>query len=107
MTAFHPISAAPALTGGARSGQAGGDPIAVVRAAAHIGPMETVFVLHHVRSDDEHGDDAKLIGVYRTEVEAKAATGRLSSQPGFVHHPDGWHIDRYVLDQDHWVEGFG
>jgi hypothetical protein len=68
--------------------------------------MEAVFILHHVRSDDEYGDDAKLIGAYQTESDAKAATVRLSSQPGFVDHPHGWQIDRYVLGQDHWAEGF-
>jgi hypothetical protein len=68
--------------------------------------MEAVFVLHHVRSDDEFGDDAKLIGVYRSHAAAEAATVRLSAQPGFVDHPDGWQIDRYLLDKDHWEEGF-
>lgn len=68
--------------------------------------MEAVFILHHVRSDDEYGDDAKLIGAYQTESDARAATVRLSSQPGFVDHPDGWQIDRYVLGQDHWTDGF-
>jgi hypothetical protein len=44
--------------------------------------MEAVFILHHVRAEDEYGDDAKLIGAYRTESDAKAATKRLSGQPG-------------------------
>lgn len=69
--------------------------------------MEAVFVLHHVRSDDEYGDHAKLIGVYRTASAAEAATKRLACQAGFVDSPAGWQIDRYELDQDHWAEGFG
>ncbi|THG36741.1 hypothetical protein E5988_16545 [Sphingomonas olei] len=69
--------------------------------------MEVVFVLHHVRSDDEYGDNAKLIGVYRTASAAEAATKRLGGQPGFADHPSGWQIGRYDLDQDHWIEGFG
>ncbi|GLK45641.1 hypothetical protein GCM10017612_35610 [Novosphingobium resinovorum] len=81
-------------------------PVAVVCAAAHIDAMEAVFILHHVRADDEYGDDAKLIGAYRTESDAKAATERLSGQPGFVDHPEGWQIDRYVLNHDQWSEGF-
>jgi hypothetical protein len=68
--------------------------------------METVFVLHHVRSDDEFGDDAKLIGVYSTREAAESASHRLKSQPGFVDHPEGWDISRYSLDKDHWQEGF-
>ena len=68
--------------------------------------MEVVFVLHHVRSDDEFGDDAKLIGVYSTRERAEAASERLKSQPGFVDHPEGWEISRYRLNKDHWEDGF-
>ncbi len=82
-------------------------PVADIAVAAHTNGMEAVFILHHIRSDDEYGDDAKLIGVYRSESEAKVATDRLAGQPGFADHPNGWHIDRYVLDQDHWEQGFG
>lgn len=43
--------------------------------------MADVFIRHHVRYDDEYGEDAKLIGVYKTEHDAKAATFRLSPGP--------------------------
>lgn len=69
--------------------------------------MENVYVLHHVREDDEYGDDAKLIGVYRTEAKATAAIERLISQPGFRDYPQGFEIDSYELDEDNWTEGFG
>jgi len=69
--------------------------------------MERVYILHHVRRDDEYGDDAKLIGVYRTEEKAKEAIERLSPQPGFRDHPEGFQIDPYELDEDNWTEGFG
>ncbi len=68
--------------------------------------MEKVHVLHHMRSDDTYGDDSKLIGVYRSEAAAIDATSRLKDQPGFCDHPAGFHIGAYVLDQDHWIEGF-
>ena len=48
----------------------------------------------------------KLIGVYSSEENAQSAIVRLSQQPGFVDQPDGFHIDRYGVDQDHWTEGF-
>ena len=69
--------------------------------------MKSVFVLHHVRADDEYGDDAKLIGVYRARKTADAAIARLSNQPGFRDHPAGFSVDEYPLDKDHWTEGFG
>lgn len=68
--------------------------------------MDRVFVLHHVRKDDEHGDDAKMIGVYRSDAAAEAAIARLSAQPGFTEHPAGFTVAAYELDQDHWTEGF-
>ncbi|MFN3189951.1 MAG: hypothetical protein ACE361_05455 [Aureliella sp.] len=68
--------------------------------------MNSVFLLHHVRADDEHGDDAKLIGVYRSLSAADAAIARLSDQPGFRDHPAGFTVDEYTLDKDHWTEGF-
>jgi hypothetical protein len=40
--------------------------------------MNKVYLLHHVRSDDEYGGDAKLVGVYRSPEAAAAATSRLS-----------------------------
>ncbi|MGV3455887.1 DUF7336 domain-containing protein [Sphingomonas sp.] len=68
--------------------------------------MDHVFLLHHVREDDEYGEDAKLIGVYRSASAAEQAIGRLSSQPGFSDYPQGFQIGKMPLDKDHWEEGF-
>jgi hypothetical protein len=54
----------------------------------------------------EDAEDVKLIGIYSTEAGAAASISRLSGQPGFVDHPDGFHVERYSIDQDHWTEGF-
>lgn len=67
----------------------------------------STFVLQHVREDDVDGDSAKLIGVYRTRESACAASARMLSQLGFCDHPNGFIIDEYELDRDHWSEGFG
>ncbi len=68
--------------------------------------MTTVYVLHQVVREFEDDEDAKLIGVYSTEDEARAAVARLANQPGFYEHPEGFQIDSYPLDKDHWSEGF-
>jgi homoserine kinase type II len=68
--------------------------------------MDAVYLLHHVRKDDKYAEDAKLIGVYRTEADARAAIERLKNQPGFRHFPDGFQYERYELNKDHWTEGF-
>jgi len=71
--------------------------------------MDTVFLLWHLRpaGPNENDDDEKLIGVYRTEEDAKAAIERVKSQPGFVDFPDGFFAEKYELGKDHWTEGFG
>jgi hypothetical protein len=68
--------------------------------------MGAVFLLHHVRSDDEYADNAKLIGTYSSRDAAVAAIERLREQRGFRDHPEGWDIQQYILDDDHWEEGF-
>ena len=65
--------------------------------------MDCAFVLLHERSDTEH---VKLIGVYSSEAAAKAAIQRLRLKPGFSDYPEGFTIDAYEFDKDHWTEGF-
>lgn len=69
--------------------------------------MDTAYVLHHVRPDDEHGDDAKLIGIYSSQSRAEAAIARVRQVAGFCDYPAGFTIDAYRLDEDQWREGFG
>jgi hypothetical protein len=68
--------------------------------------MTHVYVLQHVHAALNGEEDLKLIGVYVTEVDAQAAVSRLSQQPGFREHREGFHISRYELNKDHWTEGF-
>ncbi len=69
--------------------------------------MNSVQLLWHVRPDDAYGDDAKLIGVYRTVEAARNAIARLDRMPGFRDYPEGFQIEEYRLDVDHWTTGFG
>ena len=68
--------------------------------------MSQVHLLWHVRSDDEHSDDSKLLGVYSSETSAKVAIERVEGQPGFVDHPNGFQVVSYEIDNDSWSEGF-
>lgn len=47
-----------------------------------------------------------LIGVFRTEQDAKDATTVLAGNPGFVDYPDRFEICSYELGKLHWTEGF-
>ena len=64
-----------------------------------------VFVLSHAH---EIGtcEDVKFIGVYSTRIHANAALDRLRKQPGFEQTPEGFHVQAYDLNKDHWTEGF-
>lgn len=69
--------------------------------------MESVFLLWHVHEFPESKEsDEKLIGVYRTEADAKAAVLRLADKSGFREVPTGFQISRYELNKDHWTEGY-
>jgi hypothetical protein len=68
--------------------------------------MASVFVLQHVHTLGDGTEDVKFIGVYSAREKADAAVARLSRQPGFSDAPEGFHVDEYRVDQDHWVEGY-
>ena len=68
--------------------------------------MESVFLVWHVHQISDHDEDEKLIGVYRTENDAKAAITRLQDKPGFRESPAGFEIVAYQLNRDHWIEGY-
>ena len=65
-----------------------------------------VFVVQHVHELFDESEDSKLIGVYSSEDKANAAIARLVLQPGFRETANGFHVSKYVVDGDHWVEGF-
>lgn len=65
--------------------------------------MEPLFVVLH--SLPETGR-VKVIGIYSSEALAEAAVQRTRVLPGFADEPDGFAIQRYELDKDHWPRGF-
>jgi hypothetical protein len=67
--------------------------------------LNAVFVVHHEYQRYDDRDETKLIGVYSTEAKAKLAIERLRVLPGFSEHPDGFSVDCYPIDADHWIEG--
>ena len=66
---------------------------------------DSVFVLWHIH-DVGAVDDAKLIGVYKTNQDAQSAITRLVSKPGFSAAPEGFKIEEYEIGKDHWGEGY-
>jgi hypothetical protein len=71
-----------------------------------VGFVDTVHLLWYVREWAEGEDIELLIGVYRTDADAKDAIGRLKDQPGFVEYQEGFLAEPCELGKDHWTEGF-
>jgi hypothetical protein len=65
-----------------------------------------VYILQHVHEAPNGEEDVKLIGVYSSEAAAQDAIGRLSMKPGFSDHPESFHVGRYEVDRDQWIDGF-
>lgn len=68
--------------------------------------MTNVYLLHHTYGPAE-SETYKLVGVFRSQTSAQEAMQRALMLPGFKDYPDGFTIDRYVLDKACWTEGFG
>lgn len=79
--------------------------------------QEVVFVVQYLSLLGDDREDVKLIGIYRTYELATEAVERLKDKLGFRDHArivdpmvydneEGFHIDEYELDKDHWAEGF-
>ena len=64
-----------------------------------------IYILHQIRGFDGE-EDVKLIGVYSSRGEAERAVERLAIEPGFRDHCEGFDIQSYEVDKDHWTEGF-
>jgi len=64
-----------------------------------------VFVFQHEHELDGC-DEVKFIGVYSSEERARAAVDRARALSGFCDYPDGFSVDPYEVDMDHWTEGF-
>ena len=67
--------------------------------------MDLVFLLWHTGPPDID-DEGMLIGVFRTEQDAKNAIDALAGKPGFVDYPERFQVCPYELGKLHWTEGF-
>ena len=65
-----------------------------------------VIVLHHAHRLAPDQEDIKLIGVYSSHEQARAAQNRISALPGFNDATDGFQFDEYEIDTDQWTEGY-
>ena len=65
--------------------------------------MDPLYVLLH--SLPETGR-VKVVGIYSSRALAEEAQNRAAALPGFCDEPDGFTIEPYAVDKDHWQRGF-
>lgn len=68
--------------------------------------MNYVYILQLAHEISENIEDVKFIGAYSSEQKAQEAIERIKTQPGFVDASEGFSIDKYKIDKDHWCEGY-
>jgi hypothetical protein len=69
--------------------------------------MNSVFIVFHAHETSNGIDSMKMIGAYSSRENGDLAVSRLIQQPGFCDFSDGFSIDEYKINKDHWLEGFG
>lgn len=67
---------------------------------------QEVFLLWHDHRFENGSHDELLVGVYRSEQQAKTDIERLRVKPGFADRPDAFSISMYELDKCYWPEGY-
>lgn len=68
--------------------------------------MKQVYILWHHYPDDPEDDNAKLLGVYSSEENARRRIEKYKLLPGFTRGEGAFTIDAYEIDVDHWNEGY-
>lgn len=79
--------------------------------------MEKVYLLQHLHTLPQDKEDVKIIGIYKSYRDALDAIERVKDLPGFADHPnlinpdideevDGFYIDEYQINMDHWTSGY-
>lgn len=68
--------------------------------------IDHVWLLWFEQEREGESDTELLIGIYRTEDEARAAISRVKDQSGFSEYPRGFNIYRHSLNVDGWTSGF-
>lgn len=65
-----------------------------------------VFLLQHSYENVQGFEETKVLGIFSSHEKAVEAQVRLSIKPGFSEKTDGFSIDKYIIDEALWAEGF-
>lgn len=67
--------------------------------------MSSVYLLQHCYEEDEF-DWVTDLGIYTTNQKAIDALNRFKNLEKFLKYPDEFIISEYLLNENHWEEGF-
>jgi len=68
--------------------------------------MRAVYILFHCKDLDKVDVDFKNCGVFSSRKAAQDAICILRTKAGFKRLPDNFIIDKYLLNEICWVEGY-
>lgn len=68
--------------------------------------MQEVYVLQHSYALQNGCDETKLLGVFSSEDKAQQAIEMYRTLPGFCEHLQDFHLDKYLMNERYWTEGF-
>ncbi len=74
--------------------------------SAEMAARRTVYMLWHAHPTGAGEINEKLIGVYATEEDAKAARDGAATLAGFCETKEGFEIVPAVVGESSWEEGF-
>ncbi len=79
--------------------------------------MKSVILFQHLHLFSESNEDVKIIEIYDSRDQALKTIELLKKQAGFSNNSklidpikdneeEGFYIDEYVINKDHWIEGY-
>lgn len=71
-----------------------------------IDNLQEVYILHHGRDLEDGHEDIKILGIFSSESKASELVKKYKKMPGFKDSPDGFSINKYIIDKSEWTEGF-
>jgi hypothetical protein len=66
----------------------------------------TLYWLYHRRDLGDGYRESKNLGVFSSEKLAQEFIKRVLKQPGFRDYLDGFEINKFILDEGGWEDGF-
>ena len=66
--------------------------------------MKYIYSLKHTHEVTTGQNDTKFIGTYSSREKAEEALEITSKQPGFCECPEGFYIEEYKIDEDHYMK---